>query len=249
MRGKARIFGHSDDNFILVVSLSGDITDWRSGMKKKLIVFSSVCLALVVSLSAEAGLFTYDQATLAGMSKTWAAGGTTASEVSTEIVGDAVRFSADLQSGNGVGDGWASMGVGYGWPPPVGLRDLSAYDGVTLTFLNTNQSSWLVNVYVNTGWTDAPYSETDQFNQSGWQEIAPGVATTIILDFAAVGANNLNHVTNIGFEVGGNMEDYPYESPLNPSNPDAYHIDVTSVPEPVTLVLLGLGGLMLRKRN
>ena len=217
-------------------------------MKKALLIFLSAGL-LFLSLSAEATLFTFDQSQLAGMSKTWEAGGTTASEVTAQIVGPAVRFVADMQSGDGTGDGWASMGVGYGWQPPAELRNLTAYDGVTLSFLNTNNSSWWVNLYVNTGWTDLPYGEDDQFNQSGWVELAPNVSTTIVLDFAAVGANNLNHVTNIGFEVGGNLEEYPFGDPLNPSNPDTYHIDVTPIPEPATLMLLGLGGLILRKRK
>ncbi len=37
------------------------------------------------------------------------------------------------------------------------------------------------------------------------------------------------------------MDEYPYWSPNNPSNPDRYHIDMFPIPEPAGLGLIGLG--------
>jgi hypothetical protein len=214
------------------------------------IVLLAAALILLGSLGAEGALyFSPDLSTISGMTKTWDAANTTSSGLTVQNVGTAVRFSSQLQYGDGTSDGWAAMGIGYGWPPPAGLQDLSGYDGYAITFLNTNNTAWLVNLYINTGWTDPPYNEPDNFYQNDWVELLPGQATTIILDFAAVGAVNLHHVTNIGFQVGGNMDEYPYASPTNPSNPDTYHIDVFPIPEPVSLGLTALGFLAIRRKQ
>jgi hypothetical protein len=189
-----------------------------------------------------------DLATLAGMTHTWDAANTTSGPLTVINNGTTVSFSQRLLYGNGTADGWASVGVGYGWPPPAGLQDLSAYDGIQLKFLNTNNSNWFVNLYLNTGWTDPPSSEEDNFYEDGWIKIAPGVTTIVTLDFDAEGVINRNHVTNIGFQVGADLEVYPYADPKNPSNPDVFHIQV-SAPEPVTLTLLGLGAFLLRRKR
>ena len=219
-------------------------------MRKVVTILFSTGLMFFLSLPVDASVvnpYSPDLALLQGMLKTWDAANTTSTEFSKTTVGSAVRFVADMQYGDGFSDGWASMGVGYGWPPPPAVSDLSAYDGYRLAFLNTNNSSWFVNVYMNTGWIPG---EPDNFYQNGWVELLPGIATVVTLDFSAVNAINLNHVTNIGFEIGANMDSYPPYNPNNPSNPDTYHIDVWQIPEPATICLLGLGALsLLRKRR
>jgi len=219
-------------------------------MRKLLLVLFSAGLTLFLSLPVDASIvnpFSPSLSQIQGMGFAWNGANTTTGPVNKSNVGTAIRFECEMQYGDGLSDGWASMGVGYPWPPLI--SDLSAYDGYMLSFLNTNQSSWFVNIYFNTGWTDVPPGEPDNFYQNGWVELLPGVATTLSIDFSAVGAINLNHVTNIGFIVGANMDEYPYYSPNNPSNPDAYHIDVSQIPEPVTFALLGLGALAFRRRK
>jgi len=220
-------------------------------MRKVVTILFSAGLMFFLSLPVYASVvnpYSPSLTLIQGMSKTYDAANTTSSEVDKTIVGSAVRFVADLQYGDGFSAGWASQGVGYSWAPPPEMQNLSAYDGYRLVLLNSNNSSWFVNLYMNTGWTDAPYSETDHAYQTGWVEMLPGVSTIATLDFA--GIVKLNHVSNIGFEVGEYMEAYPPINPNGPSNPDTYHIDVSQIPEPATMCLLGLGALsLLRKRR
>jgi len=230
-------------------------------MKKLSIILFSACLTLLLSLPVQAALYSPSLSTIQGMQFAWNGGNTTTGPLQVVNEGSAIRFEAEMTYGDGTSDGWASMGIGYPWPNTPPVSDLSSYTGYAMSFLNTNNSSWFVNVYMNTGWTDPPSSETDRYYENGWVELLPGVSTTVTLNFASANLYiggvyqglaavvNANHVTNIGFEVGGNMDEYPYYSPTNPSNPDAYHIDVSQIPEPVTLVLFGLGALALRRKK
>jgi len=232
-------------------SLNTKVNNFWRRMRMKILslILFSASLIFFVSQPVDASIvnpFSPSLSQIQGMGFAWDGANTTTGPLTVLNEGTAIRFSASMQYGDGSDDGWASMGVGYPWPPLI--NDLSAYDGYKPSFLNTNNSSWFVNIYFNTGWTDPPASEPDNFYQNGWVELLPGVATTLSIDFSAVGAINLNHVTNIGFEVGANMDEYPYWNPNNPSNGDIYHIDVSQIPEPITLVLFGLGALALRRK-
>jgi hypothetical protein len=124
--------------------------------------------------------------------------------------------------------------------------DTPGYTKYSLTFTNTNEDNWLVNLYMNTGWIPG---ETNIYYENTWTEISPGESATVTLDFSSAHAwggghsgglttvANLDHVTSIGFNIGGNLN----QAGDNPSNPDHYSIQVKPIPEPSTLILLGFG--------
>lgn len=131
-----------------------------------------------------------------------------------------------------------------------GIYDLSGYTEYSLILTNTNDDNWLVNLFMNTGWIP---SNTNYYYQNTWTQIAPGQSVTLTLDFSSAetwgggynggtsAVQNLNQVTNIGFNIGGNMD----QIGGNPSNPDKFSIDAAPIPEPSTVILLGLGFLGL----
>jgi hypothetical protein len=102
-----------------------------------------------------------------------------------------------------------------------------------------------VNLYMKT--------ETDNFYQNTWVELVPGQSTQLVLDFAAEGVINSDQVTDIGFQVRGNMDADPIGDLDNPSNPDYYSINVSPIPTPGAILLgslgAGLAGWLRRRKT
>jgi len=219
-------------------------------MRKVLTLLFSASLLFFLSLPVRAGYYYPSVPTIQSMQHAWDAANSTSGPLTVTNMGSAVRFSASLQYGDGLSDGWAATGIGYPWGTiPPEIADLSGYDGVQLAFLNTNNSLWYVNLYMNTGWTDDPWNEPDNFFQDGWIPLLPGQTTIVTLDFGLEGVINEHHVTNFGFQIGADMDEWPLWNTMNPSNGDIFHIDASQVPEPVTIMLLGLGAFALRRRK
>jgi hypothetical protein len=136
-------------------------------MKRFLFMTMSVLLFGSVAVAAPSNPYMPDLATLQGLGLAWNGANSSVTGLTVTYPSPAgtggVQFAGNLSYNGGSGSGFATGGIGYPWPTSPPVSDLSTYDGVAMTFVNTNNSDWLVNVYMNTGWTDAPYSETDNY--------------------------------------------------------------------------------------
>jgi len=136
----------------------------------------------------------------------------------------------------------------------VASGNLSSYDDWTMTIRNPNiDKAFMVGLYLNTGWTDTPWNQTNMYYQETkdltW--VDPGSSVTLIMDFDDADYWNgsswvtdqavqyLNHVTDIGLIIGTNL--------VISGAADKYHLnsgsslDVQVVPIPTSILLLGSG--------
>ncbi len=134
--------------------------------------------------------------------------------------------------------GWAMAGGPGTLPGEYG--NLSSYDSYLLSFHNLGTEPVMVNLFMNTGWTDI--GQPDNYYQNTWTWVEP--CHNVILDLDLAGVQNLDHVSALGFNIGTN-------------NPGGViipgHLSVDTVPEPLTMagLALGIGSLAtyLRRRK
>ncbi|MBN1615477.1 MAG: VPLPA-CTERM sorting domain-containing protein [Deltaproteobacteria bacterium] len=164
------------------------------------------------------------------------------------------RYTFQIQSGD---SGWVSGQMGDNFDLPandagvvVNGGNLSNYSGYEMTIYNPpDNPGWFMSaIYMNTGWTDSPYGEANNYYQTGWVWLAPGQAYHHVMDFTQFNVVNANHVSDIGFMIGTNIGQGDYF--MSPGVP--FHVEST-VPLPGAVWLLGSGLLGLvglrRRRN
>ena len=189
-----------------------------------------------------------------------------ASFVRTDATGDAVDFAFTglTTSSTGVKDNYP-VALVYGQPASHGNGDFSGFSGYALKIENLDIQAVNVSLFINTGFTGpsgVPSNNpaNDTFWQSPWTAILPGQIYSLQLSFdntipwniednpfphtqgtngVATSINSVDRteVSAIGFQI--------YASGNNDA---AIRISPASqIPEPATIGLLILGGIMVRR--
>jgi hypothetical protein len=84
-------------------------------------------------------------------------------------------FSPFAQIGIGANfQGSSSTGFGPTTAAVVGTNDVSSFDRYALGFFNANDAPWSVSLFMNTGFTDPPFSEPNNFYSTGFTSLPPG---------------------------------------------------------------------------
>ena len=186
---------------------------------------------LSISVPVKAVDVTLSDAELSAFAYEWGPGALTAI---TDMPGPGVRFDftgLSTSSGTGVGDnfpvsalaGGATKDYGSGF---VGPYDFSGYSEYVMVFVNVGVNPVTVNIFMNTGWTDAPWGTpaADTYWENLWIGLGAGEAKVVTLDFSNAIAYNaaddpvvawqvpdgtttnvkrLDEVSNIGFQILG----------------------------------------------
>jgi hypothetical protein len=188
-----------------------------------------------------------------------------ASFVRTDAPGNAVDFAFTglTTSSTGIKDNYLVATVYGQILPSHGNGDFSNFSGYTLQVQNLDDMPVGVSVFINTGFTGpsgtpSNNSANDTFWQSAWTEIQPGQTTILQMLFdnaipwnisdnpsphtqgtngtaTSINAFDRAEVSAIGFQVYG------------PSGNSAATIRVSPIPEPATIGLLALGGMIVRR--
>lgn len=203
-------------------------------MKKIMLIAVALVFVCMGAVAASAATFSFSQTQLLAMVESYdnPSGIGTLTSI-TPLGTTGAEFYGNISDGL---PQWRSIGIGFPWGNSNLPGDLSAFDKYGMNFYNNNNQDWWVNLYMNTGWIDPPYNETNNPYQNGWTKLAVGQSANLFIDLSGVA--NIDHVTNIGFQLAFND---PRLTGLELYQGDDFHMQVKAVPEPASFLLLGLG--------
>jgi hypothetical protein len=228
-------------------------------MEKKLF---TIAMILLLSLSMLAVLrisvaktevnLTFSDAMLNVLTLGWSPGGL-GTLVKTDVSGLGVEFNLtglSLTSGSGCNNNFPVNQLAGGDPDDdSGYGNFSRYTNYRLVFKNQGTNDVQVQLFMNTGFTGAPFNETNNWNSGSYVTVAAGQTEVVTMDLSAV--PYLYHVSNIGFQVldsGGAgtaslvvcssanlyMDPLTVEMHINSTNPVGSTFEMTAKVENVT---------------
>jgi hypothetical protein len=233
-------------------------------MKKLFALIAIMAMVTVVNL-ASATTYTLSNTQLMGAEKVYD-NPTGNATVGTPVLNPPVHYPVTLTNS---GSGFSQAQIGYKmwehWNWDLFDGNLDGYTEYVLGLDNPNSDKHImVNLFMNTGWTDDPWDEENIYYQNTWTWLAPGETKYLTLDFATYGVVREHHTSGIGFNVGTNIAaqgmsdsdaDAAYGAGYWMRSGDSFEVSSEPIPEPTTLLLmagglLGLAGYaVVRRKN
>lgn len=144
---------------------------------------------------------------------------------------------------------WWAINIGHEHDWTVDNLDLTGYDEISITVRNNNAAGGdkvFARVAANAGWVPTP---GDQYLAGPDTWIDPQAEVTLTLDITGLTATERSQFTKVGIDIGMYSVSQPWDDATGSFTGTAF--DVTVVPEPATMTLLGLGGLaaLIRRRR
>lgn len=149
----------------------------------------------------------------------------------TLLPNGAVAFVGDIFDGN---PQFRYIEIGY-----TGLSlDFSAYTGYAMYFYNDNNQPWYVNLFLETA-TGGKYTlPAYTMLNTATSSIMPW-ESALYMNFASLGVTGLDNVISYGFQLAFNESLKTADG--SAFQGDKYHMNVSSVPVPPSVLLLGSG--------
>lgn len=142
--------------------------------------------------------------------------------------------------------GWWSIGIGHEYIWNIDPLDLTGYDEIHIKIKNNNQPGgdkvW-ARAFANAGWVPTP---GDQRLDGSELWIDPGTSFTSVIDISGLDATRKSEFTKIGLDIAMYADQQSWDSDGSYAGTA---FDVCVVPEPTTVVLLGLGALGLWRKK